>query len=100
MARRHWLDPLARRLLIATGHIQAPKELASRLAAQQASLEDDFQALKRAQSAGLVDVNRATAGEWLDLPGCTAEQADLLVRLQAGGVQLSGPEDLQRLLQL
>ncbi|MEB3324525.1 MAG: hypothetical protein VKM17_04235 [Cyanobacteriota bacterium] len=100
MARRHWLDPLARRLLIATGHIQEPKELASRLAAQQASLEDDFQALKRAQSAGLVDVNRATAGEWLDLPGCTAEQADLLVRLQAGGVQLSGPEDLQRLLQL
>lgn len=105
MARRHWLDPLARRLLIATGHIPGPKELDSRLAAQRAaaeraSLEDDFQTLKRAQSAGLVDVNRATAADWLELPGCTAEQADLLVRLQAGGVQLSGPEDLQRLLQL
>ena len=47
-----------------------------------------------------MDVNRATASDWRQLPGCTAEQADLLVRLQAGGVQLSGPDDLQRLLQL
>jgi DNA uptake protein ComE-like DNA-binding protein len=45
-------------------------------------------------------VNRASASDWRQLPGCTAEQADLLVRLQAGGVQLSGPDDLQRLLQL
>jgi hypothetical protein len=45
-------------------------------------------------------VNRATAADWLRLPGCTAPQADLLLRLQAGGVQLSGPEDLQRLLDL
>ncbi|MEB3258254.1 MAG: hypothetical protein VKN83_08060 [Cyanobacteriota bacterium] len=105
MARRHWLDPLARRLLIATGHIPGPQERIARLAAQQAAaqaaaLESDFQALKRAQGAGLVDVNRATASDWRQLPGCTAEQADLLVRLQAGGVQLSGPDDLQRLLQL
>jgi DNA uptake protein ComE-like DNA-binding protein len=92
------LDPLARRLLIATGHIPGPQERAARLA--EAALESDFQALKRAQSAGLVDVNRATASDWRRLPGCTAEQADLLVRLQAGGVQLSGPDDLQRLLQL
>jgi DNA uptake protein ComE-like DNA-binding protein len=99
------LDPLARRLLIATGHIPGPQERIARLAAQQAAaqaaaLESDFQALKRAQTAGLVDVNRATASDWRQLPGCTAEQADLLVRLQAGGVQLSGPDDLQRLLQL
>ena len=105
MARRHWLDPLARRLLIATGHIPGPMERAARQAAQDASaqaaaVESDFQALKCAQRAGLVDVNRATASDWRQLPGCTAEQADLLVRLQAGGVQLSGPDDLQRLLQL
>lgn len=105
MARRHWLDPLARRLLIATGHIPSPQKQAARLASQQAAdpaaaLERDFQALKRAQSTGLVDVNRATASDWRQLPGCTDEQADLLVRLQAGGVQLSGPDDLQRLLLL
>ena len=98
MARRHWLDPLARRLLIATGHLPGPQERAARLAA--AALENDFQALKRAQRAESVDVNRASASDWRQLPGCTAEQADLLVRLQAGGVQLSGPDDLQRLLQL
>lgn len=109
MARRHWLDPLARRLLIASGHLPSPsqlssqraaKEAAARQAAHEAAVEDDLQALKRAQARGLVDVNRATASDWRQLPGCTAEQADLLVRLQAGGVQLSGPDDLQRLLRL
>lgn len=47
-----------------------------------------------------LDVNRATAADWLRLPGCRLEQVDLLLRLQAGGVQLSGLEDLQRLLAL
>jgi len=109
MAQRHWLDPLARRLLIASGHIPSPsqlssqraaKEAAARQAAHDAAVEDDLLALKRTQARGLVDVNRATASDWRQLPGCTAEQADLLVRLQAGGVQLSGPDDLQRLLRL
>jgi DNA uptake protein ComE-like DNA-binding protein len=109
MARRHWLDPLARRLLIASGHLPAPaerswrqsaQEAVARQAAHEAAVEQELQALKRAQAAGLVDVNRATASDWRGLPGCTAEQADLLVRLQAQGVQLSGPEDLQQLLQL
>lgn len=45
-----------------------------------------------------LDVNRATAADWLRLPGVTPEQVDLLQRLRAGGVQLSGPEDLQRVL--
>jgi DNA uptake protein ComE-like DNA-binding protein len=45
-------------------------------------------------------VNRATAADWLRLPGCRREQVDLLLRLQAGGVQLSGLDDLQRLLDL
>ena len=109
MARRHWLDPLARRLLIASGHLpasaerswrQSAQDAAARQAAHEAAVEQELQALKRAQAAGLVDVNRATASDWRGLPGCTAEQADLLVRLQAQGVQLSGPEDLQQLLQL
>jgi DNA uptake protein ComE-like DNA-binding protein len=109
MARRHWLDPLARRVLIATGHIPAPSALAARRAAHEdaarqaahdAAVERDFWTLKGACAAGLVDVNRATASDWRQLPGCTAEQADLLVRLQAGGVQLSGPDDLRRLLNL
>jgi DNA uptake protein ComE-like DNA-binding protein len=57
--------------------------------------------VERAAALGWrLDVNRATAADWLRLPGCSPDQADLLQRLQAGGVQLSGPEDLQRLLQL
>jgi DNA uptake protein ComE-like DNA-binding protein len=106
MAQRHWLDPLARRLLIATGQIPPPvNPQAERAALQEAehaaAVERELEALKtRARSSGLVDVNRATASEWRQLPGCTAEQADLLVRLQAGGVQLSGPDDLRRLLRL
>jgi hypothetical protein len=47
-----------------------------------------------------LDVNRATAADWLRLPGCKPGQVDLLLRLQEGGVQLSGPEDLQRVLEL
>jgi DNA uptake protein ComE-like DNA-binding protein len=98
MARRHWLDPLARRLLIATGQMPSPAEQAA--AFRDAEVERDLQALKQARQAPLVDVNRATAQDWRQLPGCTAAQADLLVRLQAGGVQISGPEELQQLLQL
>lgn len=169
MAQRHWLDPLARQLLIATGQLPAPPRPAgpdpatpvaaaaappmgssaavarpaplrswwqrrsdagsgavdvAAAAALQANPEDpqeaierDLLALQLAQQPGRplrdadevrraaalgwqLDVNRATAADWLRLPGCGPDQADLLQRLQAGGVQLSGPEDLQRLLQL
>jgi DNA uptake protein ComE-like DNA-binding protein len=105
MAPRHWLDPLARRLLIATGQIPAPAQLASRRAAEalaerEAALDAELEDLKRRRSPGLVDVNRATASDWRQLPGCTAEQVDLLMRLQAGGVQLCGPEDLAEVLRL
>jgi len=114
MARRHWLDPLARRLLIATGQLP-PEPVRAPTVAQRppapglttagpdvhdAEVERELEALKRSLTAGRVDVNRATVNDWRQLPGCTAEQADLLVRLQAGGVQLSGPDDLRRLLQL
>lgn len=149
MAQRHWLDPLARQLLIATGQLPRPprpdgaqpaaaaprplqawwraaRELAVPLAShdprhlereRQEAIERDLLALQLAQQPGRslrsaeevrraaalgwrLDVNRAIAADWLRLPGCSPDQADLLERLQAGGVQLSGPEDLQRLLQL
>ena len=154
MAQRHWLDPLARQLLIATGQLprpgrdvsgteQAPDQDGAAAAAllrgwwqsgrvapaaaaadplapdgeQQEAIERELLALQLAQQPGRrlnsaeevaraaalgwrLDVNRATAADWLRLPGCSPDQADLLQRLQAGGVQLSGPEDLQRVLQI
>ncbi len=140
MARRHWLDPLARRLLTATG--QLPPSLRQPDgrrgpagqrhpdpgdssghggthpdAEKQDSVELELMAIKLRQNprcrfhnpddlrlaAALgwrLDVNRATAEDWDRLPGLTAQQRDLLLRLQAGGVQLSGPDDLQHLLEL
>jgi DNA uptake protein ComE-like DNA-binding protein len=124
MAGRHWLDPLARRLLLVTGQLPAqapvpPSPPASPSAATRndGQVERELLALKLAQNPALrlrdeaevhhaaalgwhLDVNRARAADWLRLPGCLPEQVDLLQRLQAGGVQLSGPEDLQRLLQI
>ena len=119
MARRHWLDPLARLLLQATGQIRPdptpppePEPLQ-----QHEAVERDLLDLKLRQNPGLclasaeevrhaaalgwrLDVNRATRADWLRLPGMLAQHVDLLLRLQAGGVQLSGAEDLQRLLDL
>lgn len=119
MVRKHWLDPLARRLLIATGQLPPAQQpaAASQQRNQQSGVERDLLELKLRQQPGRrlqnatevrlaaelgwrLDVNRATAADWLRLPGMTADQVDLLLRLQAGGVQLSGPEDLERLLQL
>jgi hypothetical protein len=119
MARRHWLDPLARSLLRASGHLPAtPTGRAPQVQdAQDFSVERELLALRLrhdpncplrnaaeiAQAATLgwrLDVNRAKAADWRRLPGLSEQQLDLLLRLQAGGVQLSGPEDLQRLLEL
>jgi DNA uptake protein ComE-like DNA-binding protein len=136
MARRHWLDPLARRLLIASGQIKPPASGADGSGSGMAgsggasaaeplhnealhndSVERDLLALRLAQNPALalrnatevrhaaalgwsLDVNRATAADWGRLPGCGREQVDLLLRLQKGGVQLSGPEDLRAVLEL
>ena len=140
MARRHWLDPLARRLLIASGQIRppaAPSQGSRAAATPQATspeegcgagaddpealhreaVEQELLALRLTQNPGLplrdasevrraaalgwsLDVNRATAADWRRLPGCGDEQVDLLLRLQRGGVQLSGPQDLGEVLQL
>ena len=101
MARRHWLDPLARRLLIATGQLPAPTPSPA-LAPQapivepaddhQETVERELLALRLAQNPALrlrdaaevrraarlgwgLDVNRASAADWLRLPGCRPEQA-------------------------
>lgn len=63
-------------------------------------LSDAAEARQAAALGWRLDVNRASAADWLRLPGIKPSQVDLLLRLQQGGVQLSGPEDLQRLLDL
>ncbi|MBM5813884.1 MAG: hypothetical protein FJ062_03870 [Cyanobacteria bacterium M_DeepCast_100m_m1_067] len=126
MAQRHWLDPLARQVLKATGQIPAARRsrqpeqpppadepdswnreqverelLALKLQQNPALKLEDAEAVRRAAALGWrLDVNRATPADWLRLPGIEAAQVDLLLRLQAGGVQLSGIEDLQRVLEL
>ena len=130
MARGHWLDPLARSLLVATGQLPPqPDERSTETTPSAAGdnsqangdandqLERELLELKLRQNPGLrlqtpaevrhaaalgwrLDVNRATAADWQRLPGISPHQVDLLLRLQRGGVQLSGPDDLQRLLEL
>jgi len=122
MAKRHWLDPLARQLLNAADRIGTPIPTDPSGGAPQARGSAETQgrpglflalgqelgqrlgdalAPRRAATQGwTLDVNRASAAEWQQLPGCTAPQSDLLLRLQRGGVQLSGIEDLQQLLNL
>lgn len=77
MADRHWLDPLARRVLQL---LDGPPPAAP--------------------TPWQIDVNRASRCDWLRLPGCRDDQADLLQRLQQGGVQLSSASDLAQLLDL
>ena len=85
MPRRHWLDPLARRVLQAAG--QLPTPLASTPPPP-------------ASPAWTIEVNRASREQWLQLPGCSENTADLLLRLQRGGVQFSSVEELFRLLEM
>ena len=101
MAKRHWLDPLARRLLNAADRIGTASRSGPPQPVAQARTSADALAPRRAANQGWqLDVNRASAAEWQRLPGCTVQQVDLLLRLQRGGVQLSGLEDLQQLLNL
>ena len=74
MPRSHWLDPLARKVLQATGQLPTKPPVAPPLAPAP---------------AWTMDVNRASHDEWRQLPGCPEDTADLLVRLQRGGEGLS-----------
>ena len=88
MPRSHWLDPLARRVLQATGQLPPP------------SLPTQSLPIEAKPPAWVMDVNRASRDQWLQLPGCSQDTADLLVRLQHGGVQFASADDLFQLLEL
>ena len=75
MPRSHWLDPLARRVLQATGQLPA---------APKPALPQP-EPIAPEPPAWVMDVNRASRDQWLQLPGCSQDMADLLVRLQRGG---------------
>ena len=90
MPRSHWLDPLARRVLQATGQLPAPPKPAL----------PQPEPIAPEPPAWVMDVNRASRDQWLQLPGCNQDTADLLVRLQRGGVQFASADDLFRLLEL
>lgn len=53
-----------------------------------------------AVDSDLIDVNRATLADWLQLPGLTLEQGRSLVALQAQGVQFHCLDDLAAALSL
>ena len=92
MARGHWLDPLARKVLQAVGELppDPPNQGASPSPAP----------VTPSVPSWVIDVNRATAEHWRQLPGCSEEMIDLLLRLQRGGVQFSAAADLFQLLEL
>jgi len=92
MARRHWLDPLARKVLQAMGDL--PKDTVRMETSHWPEAEPEVAA------SWCIDVNRATAEQWRQLPGCTEAMVDQLLRLQQGGVQFSQMEDLAQLLDL
>ena len=107
MSRRHWLDPLARQILKATGQLPLLKEKSNQtIKSQRESIDHELEELRQKQQSSksvpslYIDVNRATASEWRQLPGCNEAMVQLLMRLQKGGVQLSGQEDLSKLLDL
>ena len=92
MARRHWLDPLARKVLQAMGDLPRGPQRVDRVAMSAA--EPDV------SPSLCIDVNRATADQWRQLPGCSEAMVDQLLRLQQGGVQFSQMQDLAQLLDL
>ena len=74
MPRSHWLDPLARRVLQATGQLPAPPKPAL----------PQREPIAPEPPAWVMDVNRASRDQWL----------------QRGGVQFASADDLFRLLEL
>ena len=92
MARRHWLDPLARKVLQAMGDL--PEDSAREGKSHRPEAETPV------SPSWCIDVNRATAEQWRQLPGCSEVMVDQLLRLQQGGVQFSQLEDLAQLLDL
>lgn len=92
MARGHWLDPLARKVLQAVGELPPDPPAQKPLQASPPP--------QPVAPSWIVDVNRATAEQWRQLPGCSDAMVDVLMRLQRGGVQFSQADDLFQLLDL
>lgn len=92
MARRHWLDPLARKVLQAMGDL--PKD------ACRSGKNNWYDQEPEVPPNWCIDVNRASAEQWRQLPGCSEMMVDQLLRLQQGGVQFSQMEDLAQLLDI
>ncbi|WP_413429840.1 hypothetical protein [Synechococcus sp. Cu2B8-bc1011] len=90
MSRQHWLDPLARKLLQATGDLPPDPVRAKPKQRETPNAADTW----------TLDVNRATPEQWQKLPGCSEHMVDVLMRLQRGGVQFSQLDDLALLLNL
>ena len=107
MAKGHWLDPLARRLLQAAGHLpRAP--VATRAPGEDGHDEDvelellslklhqnpwlplpDGASVQRAARLGVqLDVNRAPATQWRRLPGMNWQWIERLLQLQRQGAHL------------
>ena len=90
MSRQHWLDPLARKLLQATGDLPPDPVRAKPKPRETPNAADTW----------TLDVNRATPEQWQKLPGCSEAMVDVLMRLQRGGVQFTQLDDLVLLLNL
>ena len=90
MARQHWLDPLARKLLQATGDLPP----------DSVQIKQQPRATPTPAETWSLDVNRATPEQWQKLPGCSEAMVDVLMLLQRGGVQFSQLDDLALLLNL
>ena len=90
MARQHWLDPLARKLLQATGDLPP----------DSVQIKQQPRTTPTQAETWSLDVNRATPEQWEKLPGCSEAMVDVLMRLQRGGVQFSQLDDLALLLNL
>lgn len=107
MAKGHWLDPLARRLLQATGHLPRDSvatavpgrddqdeavelELLSLKLHQNPwlPLPDEASVQRAAQLGVQLDVNRAPAAQWLRLPGMNWQWIERLLQLQRQGTHL------------
>ena len=115
--KRHWLDPLARRILRLTTAAPRPEptgwpsnpdeeavevELLRLKLHQNPTLRfNDAVMVRRAARLGItLDVNRAPAAEWLRLPGSGWDVVDQLLRLQHQGVQFTSLDDLGRQIEI
>ena len=118
VAKGHWLDPLARRLLQATGHLPrdpvvttAPErdghdeavelELLSLKLHQNPWLPlPDAASVQRAARLGVqLDVNRAPAAQWQRLPGMHWQWIERLLQLQRRGTHLHDLAELGQQLE-